>query len=417
MRTNRLSRLWENDEGSGRGWSRHLKILFLYADDVYFWRNRLGLACEARDQGFEVVLMAPIGNHLSAIQGEGIRVIPWHLSRKSADPFRELRSLLEVIRTYRAERPDIVQHETLKAALHGGVAARVCGEIRSVSIICGLGAIFTQSNMRMALLRWLVLRILSFGFGAPRARVVFHNGGNRDVLLKTYRVIRDAQSHVSPGNGVRVERFTPEPEPPGTPVVVLPARLLWEKGVGEFVEAAKELKRKGVAARCVLVGAPDADNPGCIPEEQLRAWERSGVVEWWGQRNDMPEVYAQSTLVCLPSYAEGMPNVLAEAGASGRAVVTTDVPGCRQAVTHEVNGLIVPARDAKALAEAIERLLKDGELRRRLGAMGRERAVKEFSHETIVKQMIGIYRELLGEKWPKGRAAETKSKVEVLTEA
>lgn len=393
-----------------------MKIVYLYADDVYFWRNRLGLACEARDQGFEVALMAPFGKHRTALEKEGIRLIPWNLSRKSLNPLRELRSLWEVVRAYERERPDIVQHETLKADVHGAIAARLVGGIASISVICGLGSIFSRATLKMKVLRGLLRFILSLAFDAEDSRVVFLNEDNRDRLL-SLNIVRTKQGCVVPGVGVHPERFPSRPEPPGLPMVLLPSRMLWEKGVGEFVAAAAELRGKGTNARFVLAGAPDADNPGCIPEEQLRAWERSGVVEWWGQRNDMPEVYAQSTLVCLPSYAEGMPNVLAEAGASGRAVVTTDVPGCRQAVTHEVNGLIVPARDSKALALAIERLLKDPELRRRLGAMGRERAVKEFSHETIVKQMIGIYRELLGEKWPKDQKAEPERKVEVLTEA
>lgn len=401
MRSSQLLRLWKNDEGSGQGRSQHVKILFLYADDVYFWRNRLGLACETKEQGFDVVLMAPISKHRAEIEQEGVRVIPWELSRKNINPLRELRSFIQVLEVYRRERPDIVQHETLKAVLHGGMAARLCGEVPSVSVICGLGAIFTQSNFKMATIRRIVLLILSIIFRSRKARVAFHNDGDRDVLVKTYGILSPEQAHVTPGNGVHIERFTPQPEPPGTPIVLLPARMLWEKGIAEFVEAAGELRCKGIEARFVLVGAPDSENPGCISGEQLRSWERSGVVEWWGQRDDMPSVYAQSTVVCLPSYAEGLPNVLAEAGACARAVVATDVPGCRQAVSHEVNGLLVPARDGKALGGAIERLLGDGSLRRRLGSAGRERAVNEFSNTVIVTQMLELYRGLLGGEWPR----------------
>jgi len=381
-----------------------MKIIFLYADDVYFWRNRLGLACEAKAQGFDVVLMAPFSNYRSEIEREGIRVIPWNVSRKSVNPLRELRSLLEVAKIYRQARPDIVRQDTIKAIFRGRMSARLTAQIPSVSIVCGLGAIFTRSSMKMKLLRNIVMRILSAAFRAKNIRVVFLNGDNRDTLL-TGKTVEPEQIEVVPGTGIRAERFIPQPEPPGPPIVLLPARMLWEKGVGEFVAAANELRTKGVGARFVLAGAPDADNPGCISEEQLRAWDSSGVVEWWGPRNDMPAVYAQSTLVCLPSYAEGLPNVLAEAGACARAVVTTDVTGCRQAVAHEVNGLLVPARDAKALGAAIERLLADGVLRRRLGAMGRERAVNEFSHTTIVSQMLRIYRELLEGKWPTSESA------------
>jgi glycosyltransferase involved in cell wall biosynthesis len=383
-----------------------MKIIFLYADDAYFWRNRLDLACEAKAQGFHVVLMAPVSSYRSEIEKEGIRVIPWNLSRRSVNPLRELRSLLEVARIYQQERPDIVQHEALKAILHGGMAARLTSQIPSVSIVCGLGAIFTRGNMKMKILRSMVVRILSAAFRAKNIRVVFLNGDNRNTLLKS-KALKPEQLEVVPGPGIRVDRFIPQPEPPGMPIVLLPARMLWEKGIGEFVAAAKELRDKGVGARFVLAGAPDADNPGCISEEQLRAWDGSGVVEWWGPRNDMPAVYAQSTLVCLPSYAEGLPNVLAEAGACARAVVTTDVSGCRQAVAHEVNGLLVPARDAKALGAAIERLLADAELRGRLGAMGRERAVNEFSHTMIVSQMLRIYGKVLEGKWPASGSSAT----------
>jgi glycosyltransferase involved in cell wall biosynthesis len=382
-----------------------LKIIFLYADDVYFWRNRLGLACEAKTQGFEVVLMAPFSRYRSEIEKEGIRVIPWNVSRKSVNPLRELRSLLEVARAYEKERPDIVQHEALKAVLHGGLAARYTGKGPTVSIICGLGSIFTSGAIKMKLLRGIVLRILALVFDSRKAQVVVMNDDNRDTLLKS-KTVKRAQVKVVPGPGIRIDGFTSHPEPAGIPIVLLAGRMLWEKGIGEFVTAAEELRGKGISARFVLAGAPDADNPECISEEQLRVWDRSGIVEWWGPRNDMPAVYAESTVVCLPSYAEGLPNVLAEAGACARAVVTTDVAGCRQAVTHEVNGLLVPARDAKALGAAIERLLADGELRRRLGAMGRERAVEEFSHTMIVRQMLQIYRELLGGKWPTAEPAD-----------
>src|SRR5712664_115740 len=338
-----------------------MKILYLCADEMSFWRNRLDLACEAKAQGFDVVMMAPVSNYRSEIEKQGIRVISWNLSRKSVNAWRELRSLLEVARIYRQERPDIVQQEALKAILHGGVAARLTCQIPSVSIVCGLGAIFARGTMKMKILRGIVVRILSASFRAKHIRVVFLNGDNRDTLLKS-KALKPEQVEIVPGPGIRVDRFIPQPEPLGTPIVLLPARMLWEKGVGEFVAAAEELRHKGISARFVLIGAPDPDNPGCISEEQLRAWDSSGVVEWWGPRNDMPTVYAQSTLVCLPSYAEGLPNVLAEAGACARAVVTTDVAGCRQAVAHEVNGLLVPVKDAKALGAAIERLLADPEL-------------------------------------------------------
>jgi glycosyltransferase involved in cell wall biosynthesis len=378
---------------------QRLKILFLHAADSYFWHNRLGLANALREQGFEIVLMAGVEGQHSEFERNGIRVIPWNLSRQSINPFRELRSFFEVVRVYRRERPDVVHHETFKSIIHGGMAARFVSRIPCVNVVSGLGAVFSRMTIKMRFLRFVLLIILGCVFRNPNSRVVFLNDDNRALLLRC-KVVRAEQVSVIPGVGVDIQKFMPSPEPDGVPIVLLPARMLWEKGVAEFIAAAKDLRAKNASARFVLVGAPDYHNPGRIAEEQLEEWNRSGVVEWWRQQQDMPQVYLKSTVICLPSYAEGLPNVLTEAGACGRAVITTSAPGCRQAVSDGVNGLLVPVRSSSALSAAIERLLNDPELRARLGAAGRERAVREFSQEIILKQMIEVYRSLLGDRWP-----------------
>ena len=189
--------------------------------------------------------------------------------------------------------------------------------------------------------------------------------------------------------------YAPVPEPQGVPIVVLPARMLWDKGVREFVEAAAQLKQRGVSARFVLVGDPDGENPASVPETQLADWQRQGVVECWGRREDIPLVLAQSHIVCLPSYREGLPKSLLEAASSGRPIVTTDVPGCREIVRDGDNGLLVEARNASALADALGKLLADPALRQRLGARGRERVMSEFSQEIIVGQVLAVYREAI----------------------
>ncbi|WP_333843179.1 glycosyltransferase family 4 protein, partial [Pelomicrobium sp.] len=194
------------------------------------------------------------------------------------------------------------------------------------------------------------------------------------------------------GAGVDGELFSPRPEPDGAPVVMLASRLLWDKGVGEFVEAARRLAGRG---RFVLVGAPDPDNPASVSEADLRGWVSEGVVEWWGAREDMPAVLNQAHIVCLPSYREGLPKVLLEAMACGRPVIATDAPGCRDCVRDGDNGLLVPIRDAGALAGAIARLLDDPALRRRMGERGRERAVEEFSQERVIAATLAVYREAL----------------------
>jgi glycosyltransferase involved in cell wall biosynthesis len=186
--------------------------------------------------------------------------------------------------------------------------------------------------------------------------------------------------------------YAPVPEPEGVPIVVLPARMLWDKGVREFVEAAALLRQRGVSARFVLVGDPDGENPASVPEAQLADWQRQGVVECWGRREDIPQVLARSNIVCLPSYREGLPKSLLEAASSGRAIVTTDVPGCREVVRDGDNGILVEARNSKALADGLQRLLVDPVLRQRMGQRGRERVMSEFSQEIVVSRVMSVYR-------------------------
>jgi glycosyltransferase involved in cell wall biosynthesis len=207
------------------------------------------------------------------------------------------------------------------------------------------------------------------------------------------------------GSGVDVRAFSPSEEPEGVPVVLLASRLLWDKGVREFVEAARKLRGRGQACRFVLVGVPDKENPEAVPEATLRAWSAEGIVEWWGLRDDMPAVLRQAALVVLPSYREGIPKILLEAAAGGRPIVTTDVSGCREVVRDGENGLLVPPRDASSLAEAIATLLRDRSLRERMGRRGREIAVSEFSEEVVIAATLSVYRDALGSDWPQGSVA------------
>ncbi|MEW6616666.1 MAG: glycosyltransferase family 4 protein [Thermodesulfobacteriota bacterium] len=197
------------------------------------------------------------------------------------------------------------------------------------------------------------------------------------------------------GAGVNPNVFASRPEPEGAPVVILAARMLWDKGIGEFVEAARWLREQGIAARFVLVGDSDPGNPAAVLVARLDEWRRSGVVEWWGHREDMPEVFAQSNIVVLPSYREGLPKVLLEAASCGRAIVATDVPGCREIVRHNENGLLVPPRDSKSLADALKILIENPELRRKMGARGREIVEAEFSEEIVVRQTMEVYKEII----------------------
>lgn len=342
--------------------------------------------------------MTHLGQLRAAMEEAGFQVIPWNISRRSLNPLSELYAFFQVLRAYQCERPDLLHHVALKPIVYGGFASRLCRGIASVNAVAGLGHVFTSSVWRMRLLRVALSKLLRVALNGKNAKSIFQNEDNRSLLVKKGIVSAD-HSVVIRGTGVNTDEFSPQPEPAGIPVVMLASRMLWEKGVREFVTAARILRGQGLLARFVLVGKPDPENPSSISDEQLRQWQESSLVEYWGHRADMAAVLAQSNIVCLPSYLEGLPKALIEAAACGRAIVTTDVPGCREVVRHNDNGLLVPPRDSDALAAALANLIKNPDLRSTMGARGRHVAVREFSEETVFAQTMAIYRDLLGSRW------------------
>lgn len=385
----------ESFDGSPVRQKTSWKILFLVTEDYYFWSHRLSVARAARAGGAKVLVMSHITRYREAMEVEGFEVIEWHISRGNWNPLYEVRAFLEVVRVYRRELPTLVHHVALKPIIHGGVAARLCGGIPSVNAIAGLGHIFNHSTWKNQLLCRVLSAFMRWVLNGANAKTVFQNSENCELLVEE-GIVPQGQAIIVRGVGVDTRTFCPQPEPAGPPVVMLPSRMLWVKGVGEFVSAAQSLREQGFAVRFVLVGGPDSHNPDSIPKAQLQAWAESGVVEWWGHQNDMGVVLAQSSLVCLPSYFEGLPKVLVEAAACGRAIVTTDTPGCRDVVRHGENGLLVPPRDAKALASSLALLLNNKTLRAAMGARGREIVLREFSEEYLNEQILAVYRELLG---------------------
>jgi len=368
------------------------KLLFLVTEDWYFVSHRLPLAVAARQAGYEVTVVTHVGEHGNTIRDAGLRLIPIELSRRGKNPFSEMMLIVRLIAIYRRERPDIVHHVAMKPVLYGSLVARFAGVRHVVNALAGLGWLFTsESRLAVALGRGV---LFAFRMLLNRGAVIVQNPD--DMRWLVVLGIEPSRIHLIRGSGVDVNRFSLTLEPNGEPVVVLASRMLWDKGVGEFVAAAKNLKQRGVAARFVLVGDPDPANPASIPPGLLESWHAEGVIEWWGHRNDMVQVIAQSHLVCLPSYyREGLPKVLLEAAACGRAIVTTDMPGCREIVSHGDNGLLVPPRDEAALTDALQALLQDPDRRIHMGARGRERAIQEFSVDKVVAETLALYRDPL----------------------
>ena len=371
------------------------KLLFFITEDWYFCSHRLPLALAAKEVGYEVSVVTRACSHGEQIKAAGIKLIPLELSRRGVNPLTEFRVISRLVSIYRSEQPDIVHHVALKPVLYGTIASLVAKVPCIVNALAGLGFLFSSQSLRVRSLRPLVKLVFRLLLNRRNSRVILQNPD--DVcLMCDGRVLNRERIALIRGSGVDIRQFTVQPEQPGLSTVILASRLLWDKGVGEFVEAARQLRLHGVRARFVLVGEGDAANPSAIPNKQLRHWHEEGDVEWWGRRGDMPAVIAQSHIVCLPSfYGEGVPKVLIEAASCGRPIVTTDTPGCREIVQDGVNGFLVPVRDATAVAEALKKMIESSELRSRLGARGRELVEREFTLDKVNTETLKVYEDLI----------------------
>jgi glycosyltransferase involved in cell wall biosynthesis len=373
-------------------------VLFVVANDWYFYWHRLAVAERIAAAGYDVQVATPPGRFCSAIEAAGMRHHPIQIDRQGLNPFKDVATIKRLADLYRELSPVLVHHVAIKPIIYGSIAAKIAKVPVIVNAMPGTGYLFVSKQLLARVIRLGVMTAFRLLLNAPNSRVTLEN---RDDMQKwiSWRVLRPDRIVVMPGCGVDTSFFRPTPEPPGPPLVVLPARLLFYKGVAEFVEAARVLRERGTRARFALVGEGDPGNPASVPADQLRQWESEGVVELFGWHDDMGKVFAQSHIVCLPSHGgEGIPRSLLEAAACGKPIVATDVPGCRDIVHDGENGLLVPPQQVAPLADALDRLIRDAELRRSMGARGRERALAEFSVDIVAAQTLQLYAELLGSR-------------------
>ena len=371
------------------------RLLFVITEDWYFVSHRLALACAARDAGFEVGIAARVVSCAERIESERISLFPLkYMRRSSRNPYIELRAIGELADLHRRWRPNISHHVAAKPVIYGGLAAQRARVPAVVSALAGLGFVFTSASAQARVLRPIVLQAYRTSMQHPRSRLIVQNQADREAVV-SQRLIEPSAVRQIGGSGVDVEFFKVSEQAPGTPLIVLAARMLKDKGVHEFVEAARIARSRGIVARFALVGDTDRQNPAAISTEQLKRWQAQGYVEWWGHRVDMDDVLRSAHVVCLPSYREGLPKVLLEAAACGRPLIASDVPGCREIAIHNETALLVPPRDAAALADAMQILAADPQLRQRLGQRARELVCGKFTIQHVNEQTIQIYRELL----------------------
>lgn len=368
-------------------------ILVVVNDAAFFISHRLPVAEAARSAGYTVHIATMPGVQTADILAKGFVHHELPLTRSGKNVFTEFLAFYALARLVWKLKPDLMHLVTIKPVLYGGLAARFAPVGGVVSAVSGLGFVFMSDGIKAALVRNFISSMYRLAFGKRNLRVVFQNPDDRDVLLSV-GALDESKVKMIRGSGVDLSLYQNLPEPPGPPIVCFAGRLLRDKGVYEYVEAVRHLSKHGVNASFRLVGDPDPGNPTSITPDEIEKWRREGLMEVLGFRKDIARLFAESHLVVLPSYREGLPKILVEAAACGRAVVTTDVPGCRDAISSNETGLLVPVKSVIALAGAIQKLIEDSALRQQMGAAGRALAEREFAIEKIVQQHLDIYAEL-----------------------
>jgi len=363
-------------------------LVFLLTEDWFFASHFWVRGLAARAAGWRVVLVARESEAAARVRASGIEVIPVDFNRRRLNPFAELLFTLQLARLYRRIRPDIVHHIALKPIVIGGVAARLAGVPAVVNAPVGLGFVFSSDKFLARILKPFVSLGLRLTLTPKRGRVIFENPDDLRALAES-GLVRPEAATIIRGAGVNITEFSPAPAPPGPVRVMLIARMIREKGVADFVAAARLLRGQ---AEFVLVGAPDPGNPDTVTEAELLAWQAEGIVTWLGPRRDIAELLRGAHIACQPStYREGLPKSALEALASGKPLVATDIPGCREAVVDGQTGFLVPPRDPAALAAALRRLIEDPELRARMGAAAREYAEQNFADAIICAATVLVY--------------------------
>ena len=373
--------------------SRNKKLIFLVTELGYFCSHRLKLALAAKQAGFEVGVVTncdqrpQLSRYETQLRELDIYHLPFHRSR--LNPYWEIKTLWQIWAIYRQIRPDIVHQVALKPAIYGTFCGLLAGIPRIVSALGGMGYLFTHRSLKSFVIRPFLAFAFWILFNNRHCTLILQNPD--DVELMTSFVNCD-KIHLIRGVGVDLELFHPTQEPPShPPKALMVSRLLWSKGIGELVEAARMLKHQDVPLEIQVAGDIDPQNTASVSPEILRSWKEENAITWLGPVEDIPALYATSHIAVLPSYREGLPKSLLEAAACGKPIVTTDVPGCREVVAQYRNGFLVAMKNAGALATALKELTESPELRMKMGRLGREKMEQEFDEKKIIAETMNLY--------------------------
>ena len=370
------------------------RLLFLVNVDWFFVSHRLGIARAAMEKGYEVHVATTLTNQASIIQENGLILHEVKMSRSGSKIIGNLKTFIKIIKIFREVNPKLVHLVTIKPVILGGIAARFTKIHGVIAAVSGLGSSFLDEGTLGKIKRFFIKRLYRISLSNSNIQVICQNQNDIEDIQKISKLPLTNFSLIE-GSGVSLTKFTYSEDKNEIPNVIMASRLLRDKGVTEFAEAARLLKESNTNVNMILVGETDPDNPSSITKSQVTSWEREGILEYWGHKEDMEKILQESSIVVLPSYREGFPKILIEAAACGRAVITTDVPGCRDAIYDGVTGILVPERNAIALANSIKELVINPNFYKEMGKRGRKMAESRFDVNNVISKHFKIYNQLL----------------------
>ena len=374
---------------------KKIKLTILVNNLSFFCSHRLPIAEAAMRTSFHVVIGygEQGGVDPNVLKKKGYNVMHVPIQRGSIKILNDLKSFFYIWRFFFKEKPDVVHLITIKPYLYGGIVARLIGVPSLVSAVAGLGTLFINKDLKNRLLKLLTYPMFNLAFNHPNQTIIFHNKDDAKEMID-WGVLKSDKIKIFRGSGVQLKNFITPKELDGVPIVCFVGRLLVEKGVYDFISAAELLIKKGIQAQFLLAGDVDTQNPTGLNSNDIKKIKKDGFVKILGYQKDIPKLFAMSHIICLPSYREGFPKALIEAAAASRAVITTDVPGCRDAIIPDKTGLLVPPRNINALANAIQDLIENSKKRENMGKEGRKLAEEEYSIENIkfIAKILNIFK-------------------------
>lgn len=362
-------------------------LSFLYS---HFWP----MAEAARRAGWEVWIAADPNMDPQRILAAGMRFVPLETTSGIGSVVGEIATMWSLLRILRQSRPTVVHLIYLKTVILGGILARFIRVPAVLGAITGLGSLFVENRFTYKVIQCAIVPCLRFGYRNTNAILAFENRDDRQYFVER-GVVPESSAVILPGAGVNPEAYQATPPPNGVPVILFVGRMIRNKGVDTLVDACRILRTRGTPFNLWLAGGTDPGNPTTLTESELRRVETDGIGSWLGHRTDVDRLLQQSAIFCLPThYREGLPRVLIEAGAAGRPAVTADVPGCREIIRNGINGVIVPPKAPQALADALEHLIRNPELRASMGDAAYQIFLQEYTLSSVLEALNRCYRSL-----------------------